>query len=166
MSAFVLCTKATTSSYSALGTLNFFNVASAWLRKIVQSLSSIRIPLWESFMSRPATPHEVTLALPTLLQMVVPEAPQNLIGDNAYDSDRLDAELRFYGTRKDARFVEPPDHGGEQLIGHVTVLEAELRAVKCLSRVLPLGARYDLRPCYSLTSLAATYGRSSSCGTS
>jgi hypothetical protein len=44
-----------------------------------------------------ATPHEVTLAVPTLLQMVVPDAPRNLIGDNAYDSDRLDAELRFYG---------------------------------------------------------------------
>jgi hypothetical protein len=29
--------------------------------------------------------------------MVVPDAPQNLIGDNAYDSDGLDAELRFYG---------------------------------------------------------------------
>ena len=29
--------------------------------------------------------------------MVIPDAPQNLIGDNAYDSDRLDAELRFYG---------------------------------------------------------------------
>ena len=43
-----------------------------------------------------ATPHEVTLATSTLLQMVVPDAPQNLIGD-AYDSDRLDAELRFYG---------------------------------------------------------------------
>ncbi len=40
---------------------------------------------------------EVRLAMSTLLQMVVPEAPQNLIGDNAYDSDRLDAELRFYG---------------------------------------------------------------------
>jgi transposase len=44
-----------------------------------------------------ATPHEVTLATSTLLQMVVPEAPQNLIGDNAYDSDRLDEELSFYG---------------------------------------------------------------------
>ena len=40
---------------------------------------------------------EVTLAMSTLLQMVVPDAPQNLTGDNAYDSDRLDAELRFYG---------------------------------------------------------------------
>src|SRR6201982_4322350 len=44
-----------------------------------------------------ATPHEVKLATSTLVQMVVPEAPQNLIGDNAYDSDRLDAELKFYG---------------------------------------------------------------------
>lgn len=30
-----------------------------------------------------ATPHEVKLATPTLVQMVVPDAPQNLIGDNA-----------------------------------------------------------------------------------
>jgi transposase len=44
-----------------------------------------------------ATPHEVKLATNTLAQMVVPEAPQNLIGDNAYDSDKLDAELRQYG---------------------------------------------------------------------
>ena len=43
-----------------------------------------------------ATPHEVTLATSTLLQMVVPDAPQNLIGDNAYDSDHLDAELKFF----------------------------------------------------------------------
>jgi hypothetical protein len=35
----------------------------------------------------------VRLATSTLLQIVVPEAPQNLIGDNAYDSDSLDAEL-------------------------------------------------------------------------
>jgi hypothetical protein len=41
----------------------------------------------------------VTLATSTLLQMVVPEAPQNLIGDNAYDSDRLDEELSFYGIQ-------------------------------------------------------------------
>ncbi len=44
-----------------------------------------------------ATPHEVTLATSTLLQMVIPDPPQNLIGDNAYDSDKLDAELRRYG---------------------------------------------------------------------
>ena len=50
-----------------------------------------------SVCAESATPHKVTLATSTLLRMVVPEAPQNLIGDNAYDSDRLDAELRFYG---------------------------------------------------------------------
>jgi len=44
-----------------------------------------------------ATPHEVKLALPALIQMVIPEAPKNLIADNAYDSDSLDAELRRYG---------------------------------------------------------------------
>ena len=50
-----------------------------------------------SVCAESATPHEVTLAMSTLLQMVVPDAPQNLIGDNAYDSDHLDAELRSYG---------------------------------------------------------------------
>ena len=44
-----------------------------------------------------ATPHEVRLATSTLVQMIVPEAPKNLVGDNAYDSDRLDGELRQYG---------------------------------------------------------------------
>lgn len=44
-----------------------------------------------------ATPHEVKLATSTLVEMIVPDPPQNLIGDNAYDSDKLDAELRQYG---------------------------------------------------------------------
>ena len=44
-----------------------------------------------------ATPHEVKLAVPTLVQMVIPEAPRNLIGDNVYDSDKLDGELSRYG---------------------------------------------------------------------
>lgn len=44
-----------------------------------------------------ATPHEVKLASTTLVQMLVPEAPRNLIGDNAYDSDKLDGKLRQYG---------------------------------------------------------------------
>lgn len=44
-----------------------------------------------------ATPHEVKLATSTLAQMIIPEAPQNLIGDNAYDSDKLDTEVRRYG---------------------------------------------------------------------
>jgi hypothetical protein len=44
-----------------------------------------------------ASPHEVTLAASTLVQMVIPDAPQNLIGDTAYDSDQLDTQLKFYG---------------------------------------------------------------------
>jgi len=44
-----------------------------------------------------ATPHEVKLATNTLVQMVIPDARQNLVGDNAYDSDKLDSELRRYG---------------------------------------------------------------------
>ena len=43
-----------------------------------------------------ATPHEVKLATSTVVQMFVPAAPQNLVADNAYDSDKL-AELRQYG---------------------------------------------------------------------
>jgi transposase len=59
---------------------------------------------WQTVMGGPvsvcaesATPHEVTLTVSTLLRMVVPDAPQNLVGDNAYDSDHLDAQLKFYG---------------------------------------------------------------------
>ena len=44
-----------------------------------------------------ATPHEVKLVIPTLVQMVIPDAPRNLIGDNAYDSDKLDTKLGSYG---------------------------------------------------------------------
>ncbi len=44
-----------------------------------------------------ASPHEVKLVGSTLVEMVIPEAPQNLVGDNAYDSDKLDVELRQYG---------------------------------------------------------------------
>ena len=44
-----------------------------------------------------ASPHEVTLVHSTLIEMVLPEALQNLVGDNAYDSDKLDAGLRKYG---------------------------------------------------------------------
>ena len=44
-----------------------------------------------------ATPHEVKLATSTFVRMIGREAPEDLIGDNAYDSDKLDAELRQYG---------------------------------------------------------------------
>lgn len=44
-----------------------------------------------------ARPREVKLAESTLVRMVIPEPPQNLVGDYAYDSDKLDARLRRYG---------------------------------------------------------------------
>jgi transposase len=40
-----------------------------------------------------ASPAEVTLVAATLDARFVPEVPTRLIGDKAYDSDRLDAEL-------------------------------------------------------------------------
>jgi transposase len=39
----------------------------------------------------------VKLVVLAQVQMVIPEASQNLIGDNAYDSDKLDEELDRYG---------------------------------------------------------------------
>ena len=44
-----------------------------------------------------ASPHEVKLVDSTLVEMVIPDAPSNLVGDNAYDSDKLDTELKQYG---------------------------------------------------------------------
>ncbi len=45
-----------------------------------------------------ATPHEVTLATATLAERFVKKVPEHLIGDNAYDSDKLDVELRRRGV--------------------------------------------------------------------
>ncbi len=44
-----------------------------------------------------AAPHEVTLVGETLLQSFVSGQPERLIGDKAYDSDPLDAELAGRG---------------------------------------------------------------------
>jgi transposase len=50
-----------------------------------------------------ASPHEVKLVNSTLVAMVILEAPQNRVGDDAYDSDKLDAELREVGIELIAR---------------------------------------------------------------
>ena len=50
-----------------------------------------------------ASPHEVKLVNSTLVAMVIPEAPQNLVGDKPYDSDKLDAELSQFGIELIAR---------------------------------------------------------------
>ena len=44
-----------------------------------------------------ASPHEVKLAEETLNKKYVRENPQHLIGDKAYDSDKLDQQLRDKG---------------------------------------------------------------------
>jgi transposase len=44
-----------------------------------------------------ASPHEVTLVGETLNGSFVSEKPERLIGDRAYDSDQLDAELGAQG---------------------------------------------------------------------
>jgi len=45
-----------------------------------------------------ATPHEVTLVQATLDERFVKELPERLIGDKAYDSDGLDADLAAQGV--------------------------------------------------------------------
>jgi len=45
-----------------------------------------------------ATPHEVKLVQATLAQRFVRQLPVRLIGDNAYETDRLDAELARRGV--------------------------------------------------------------------
>lgn len=44
-----------------------------------------------------ASPHEVTLVQDTLASRHIQATPQRLIGDRAYDSDPLDAELAALG---------------------------------------------------------------------
>jgi transposase len=45
-----------------------------------------------------ATPHEVTLVTSTLAEVLTAGLPARLIGDKAYDSDPLDAELAAAGV--------------------------------------------------------------------
>lgn len=44
-----------------------------------------------------ASPHEVTLVQATLAEVLTAQGPERLIGDKAYDSDPLDAELKAQG---------------------------------------------------------------------
>ena len=66
-----------------------------------------------------AAPQEVTLVGETLVQSFITEQPERLIGDKAYDSDPLDAELAERGieliaTHKSNR-VKPPTQDGRAL---------------------------------------------------
>lgn len=46
-----------------------------------------------------ASPHEVTLVEDTLKQSFLSDEPQRLIGDGAYDSDKLDQRLEEKGIK-------------------------------------------------------------------
>lgn len=46
-----------------------------------------------------ASPHEVRLVRKTLQQSFINQQPERLIGDKAYDSDPLDAELKECGIQ-------------------------------------------------------------------
>jgi transposase len=66
-----------------------------------------------------ASPHEVRLVGETLLQSFTSEQPKRLIGDKAYDSDPLDAELAERGIEliapHKANRVKPPTQDGRAL---------------------------------------------------
>ena len=66
-----------------------------------------------------ATPHEVTLVRETLLETFTDELPDRLIGDKAYDSDPLDAELASAGIEMiaphRAKRRKPPTQDGRAL---------------------------------------------------
>jgi transposase len=65
-----------------------------------------------------ASPAEVKLVEPTLEERVVADVPERLIGDKAYDSDRLDqALMQNYGTEMIApnRAKRTPTQDGRPL---------------------------------------------------
>ena len=66
-----------------------------------------------------AAPHEVTLVRETLLETFTDELPDRLIGDKAYDSDPLDAELASAGIEMiaphRAKRRKPPTQDGRAL---------------------------------------------------
>ena len=55
-----------------------------------------------------ASPHEITLVQDTLAQRHVAAQPARLIGDRAYDSDRLDAELAVQGIELISAYLAGP----------------------------------------------------------
>ena len=66
-----------------------------------------------------ASPHEVTLVRDTLQARFTRERPERLIGDRAYDSDPLDAELKEQGVEliapHRANRSKPATQDGRQL---------------------------------------------------
>jgi Transposase DDE domain len=85
-----------------------------------------------------AKPHEVTLVPDTLAQTFTTQSPARLIGDKAYDSDPLDAELAARGVE----MIAPHRANRKQAATQEGALAAvsssvEGRALVCLVAELP-----------------------------
>ena len=59
--------------------------------KLLAVANSAGLPV--AVYTEAASPHEVTLVRKTLVERFTDEKPERLIGDKAYDSDPLDADL-------------------------------------------------------------------------
>ena len=75
-----------------------------------------------------ATPHEVTLVHATLAQRFVNQLPVRLIGDNAYESDRLDAELARRGVELIARHTGGPEHSERKTVARYVAINGDGRS--------------------------------------
>jgi transposase len=88
-----------------------------------------------------ATPHEVRLVHATLAERFVRQLPQRLIGDNAYESDRLDAEL----ARRGVELIAPHRRTRKQRTQEGRPLplptDVEERATFCLAPELSANRR-------------------------
>jgi len=89
-----------------------------------------------------ATPHEVTLGHATLAERLVTQLPVRLIGDNACESDRLDAKLARRGVELIAASPEDPDTADARRSPAATLPTAmEGRTTLCLDAELSADRR-------------------------
>jgi transposase len=63
--------------------------------KLMAVADSAGIPV--AIHTAPANPHEITLVEATITERFVEACPDRLIGDRAYDSDQMDAQLALQG---------------------------------------------------------------------
>jgi transposase len=77
--------------------------------KVIAVADRASLPL--AVYTSAAAPHEVTLVEDTLAESLISEPPRRLIGDKAYDSDRLDAELAEQGIE----MIAPHKHNRKKV---------------------------------------------------
>ena len=96
-----------------------------------------------------ASPHEVTLVEDTLKAKFVDEKPRRLIGDKAYDSDKLDEQLRKQGIELIAPHKnnrrKPATQDGRALRRYARRWKIE-RLFSWFNRFRRLVVRYEYHP--------------------